>query len=337
MVTLAEVAAQAGVSPSAVSRYLNGRVELPPTTALRIDAAVARLNYRPNALARRLSTGKTDVIGLVTPDICSHFFGAMAAAVEREARGTGLSINVTATGGVFSNEVEALRTIRDRFVDGVIISVLSSDKSGRLARSISETGPVVLVDENVPGAKAPRILYENELGSYLGTRYLVEAGHRRIAFVGGPAGLSSSEERLAGYCRAMSEAGIGVDEDAVGFCDYDIDAGMAKGLELLKRAVQPTAVFAGSDYIALGVIKAARVAGVVVPTDLSVIGFGDLLFAPYVVPPLSSVRVPVAEAGQLAVRTLRAMLDREPVEPLVRLPVELVLRGSVASANDWAI
>ncbi len=337
MATLAEVAAQAGVSPSAVSRYLNGRVELPPATALRIDAAVARLNYRPNALARRLSTGKTDVIGLVTPDIGSHFFGAMAAAVEQEARSTGLSINVTATGGIYKNEVEALRAIRDRFVDGVIISVLSPDKSGRLARSISETGPVVLVDENVPGAKVPRILYENEHGGYLATRYLLEAGHRRIAFAGGPEGLSTTDERLDGYRRAMAEAGATIDDHLVTFCAYDIDAGMERGLELLQHPAPPTAVFAASDYIAFGIIKAARVVGMVVPTDLSVMGFGDFPFAPYVVPALSSVRVPVAEAGQLAVRTLRSMLRKEPVVPLTRLPVELVLRASVASAEDWMI
>lgn len=337
MATLADVAAQAGVSPSAVSRYLNGRVDLPLATALRIDAAVARLNYRPNALARRLSTGRTDVIGLVTPNIGNHFFGAMAAAVESEARRSGYSLTLTATGGDFQNELEALRAIRDRFVDGVIISILSPDRSGRLARSVSETGCVVLVDEDVPGVKAPRILYQNELGGYLATSYLLGAGHRRIAFVGGAPGLSTTEERLAGYRRAMAEAGAPIDDGMVRCGGYDIDDGMDHGLALLRKYRPPTAVFAGSDYLAFGVIKAARLAGSVVPTDLSVMGFGDYPFAQYVVPALTSVRIPVADAGQTAVRSLLAALRKEPVPTIERLPVELVSRASVAAPGDWEI
>lgn len=337
MATLADVAAQAGVSPSAVSRYLNGRVDLPLATALRIDAAVERLNYRPNALARRLSTGRTDVIGLVTPDIGGHFFGAMAAAVESEARRNGYSINLTATGGDFRNEVEALRAVRDRHVDGVIISIQSPDQGGRLARSVSDTGSVVLVDEDVPGVKAPRILYQNEIGGFLATHYLLGAGHRRIAFIGGAPGLSTTEERLAGYRRAMAEAGVPIDDALVRCGGHGIDDGVEHGLALLRQHRPPTAIFAASDFLAFGALKAARLTGSVVPTDLSVVGFGDYPFAAYLAPALTTVRIPVADVGQMAVRNLLAVLRKEPVPPIVRLPVELISRASVASARDWMI
>lgn len=337
MATLAEVAAVAGVSTSAVSRYLNGKIELPKVTAMRIDAAVIELDYRPNLLGRRLSTGRTDVIGIATPAINEIFFGIIAAAALKEANRHGYSLNVTATGDRDARDVAALSALRSHFVDGILVAVADANEAAHLVRGLSGKEPIILLDEDIPGCSLPRILLENEEGAYCATSHLIAAGHRRIVHVGGPRGLSSHEERRRGFLRAMAEAGLTVDEDDVGACNNDAWAGMAAAERLMTRANPPTAVFAGTDNIGLGVVWYCRGRGIGVPADLSVVGFGDLPFAGRLQPAMTTMRLPLAEMGQIAVTTLLARLRGESVPISVRLPCTFIRGGSVAPPGDWEV
>lgn len=329
MATLSDVAAEAGVSPTAVSRYLNNRIELPQATRDRIDAAIAKLDYRPNLLARRLSTGKSEAIALVTPDIANPFFAELAAAVERQAHASGYSVYITSTSGHAEGEINALRRMADGHVDGLIMMTNRVD-DGTLAELITGRNNVVLLDEDIEGVELPRIFVDNTEGAYRATQHLIAAGHCDIALVGGPHRLLSVTERLSGFMRAMDEAGLSVRPGWVLLGDYSRDYGAAAASVLLEAEERPTAILACSDYIAIGIMQVVRDKGLVIPDDMSLVGFDDMAFAALVDPPLTTIRQPVATMGELAVRHLLALLDGDMPAAETRLPVDLVIRRSVA-------
>lgn len=329
MATLSDVAREAGVSPTAVSRYLNNRIELPRTTRERIDAAIAKLDYRPNLLAKRLSTGKTEAIALITPEIANPFFAELAAAIESEAEKFGYAVYVSSTRGDKNREIDALNRLRDQHVDGLIMMTNTPD-DGTLARLIAGQRVVVL-DEDIPGVSVPRVFVENTEGAYLATRHLTEAGHREIALVSGPEGLMSVRERRDGYLRALGEAGIAPDPAFQHFGDYTRAFGHEAAHALFALDRPPSAIVACSDYIAVGVLHAAQQLGRAVPRDFSLVGFDDMAFAELVAPPLTTIRQPVPELGKVAFARLHAAMEGRKVPPLTRLPVSLVIRHSVAN------
>lgn len=328
MATLSDVAEAAGVSPTAVSRYLNNRIELPQPTRDRIDAAIAKLNYRPNLLAKRLSTGKTEAISLVTPEIANPFFAELAAAIEAEAQRHGYAVYMSSTQGDRVREIDAIQRLQDQHVDGLIMMTNQPD-DGTLVALLQPHHNVVVLDEDIPGVSVPRVFVENEQGAYLATRHLIEAGHRDIAIISGPPNLMSVHERLAGFSRAMTEAGLAVRPEWVMLGSYSRAFGQAAAVQLLGEAVMPSAVLACSDYIAIGVLQAMRQAAKVVPHDLSLVGFDDMPFAELVDPALTTVRQPIAEMGRIAFERLLALINKTEAEPLTRLPVSLVVRKSV--------
>jgi LacI family transcriptional regulator len=327
MATIRDVAREAGVSPATVSRYLNGNIELPADTAGRIDAASKRLDYRPNLLAKRLSLGSSETIGLVTPEIANPFFAALAAAAEAEARRAGFSILLSSTGGDLEMEAASIDRLAARHVDGLLVLTNRVD-DGRLRDLIDGRTDVVVLDEDVPGARVTRIFVENEAGARDATRHLIAAGHRRIAHIGGPEQLLSTEERFAGFARAMAEAGLPVEDGLVRFGSYERDFGRDATRAILANG-RPTAVFTGSDYIAIGVLEELAAHGLSVPGDLSLASFDDMPFADLLSPPITTVRQPIEALGRLGIRTLLAQIRGEETPPIQRLPTELVIRKSV--------
>lgn len=329
MSNLQDVAAAANVSPSTVSRYLNKRIELPPETARRIDEAISALDYRPNLLAKRLSLGRTEAIGLVTPEISNPFFADLAAAVEDEAGKHGYSVFMTSTGGHREREVASLRRLQDRHVDGLIMMTNQPD-DGTLASAMGQHDHIVLIDEDISGVNVPKVFVENRTGAYLATRHLIETGHRRIAHIGGPADLFSTVERLSGFRDAMDEAGLAIEPGHLRFGAYARDFGFEAMNEILSSGKLPTAVFAGSDFIAIGVMKAIKAHDLRVPGDISLVGFDDMPFADLLAPALTTVRQPAGELGRTGLRALLALIEKREPAPLTRLPVTLVRRESVA-------
>ena len=331
--TIRDVAKAAKVSAATVSRHLNKSIVLPLETARRIEKACARLAYRPNALAKRLSLGASQILGLLAPEIANPFFAALAAAAEAEARRHGYSLLIMSSGGDPDIECEHIDRLASRDVDGLIVLTSSAD-DGRVRERIDGHANVILVDEDVPGASVSRIFVENEQGAYEATRHLIEQGHEAIAHVGGPADLFSTRERHAGFVRALSEAGLSPRDSWVKFGGYDSEAGLAATLDLLAQPERPTALFAGSDYIAIGVLQGLRRLGLEAPAALSIVGFDDMPFAELLHPPLTTVRQPIAEMGRLGVQTLlQRMRGETPEAGETRLPTQLVLRASVAKAG----
>jgi LacI family transcriptional regulator len=319
------------VSPATVSRYLNKTLALPSATAERIDRACKVCDYRPNRLAKRLSLGSSELIGLATPEIANPFFAALAAAAEDEARGLGYSLLITSTNGDPDVECANIDRVDARHVDGLIVLTNRPD-DGRICERISGRDDVVVLDEDVPGADVARIFVENEQGSYQATRCLIEAGHERIGHIGGPKELFSAKERFRGFVAALREAGLSVAPSLVRFGAYDHASGLAAIRSLLSgAAAPPTAIFAGSDYIATGVLQGLQQMGLESPRDLSIASFDDMPFAELLHPPLTTVRQPIDQMGRLGVSTLIAQIRGERQRRLARLPTTLIVRGSVAT------
>jgi LacI family transcriptional regulator len=328
--TIRDVAELAEVSKATVSRYLNGSLVLPPDTAKRVDDAVIALNYRQNSLARRLSLGSSETIGLAMPEVANPFFAELADAVEEAASEFGYGLALCITRNQLEREALYLRWLDTRHVDGLIFATNRPD-DGSLRSMIGERSNIVLIDEDVPGTDVPKVFVDNVQGGYLATRHLLDAGHRRIAHVTGPEALFTVQERLEGYRRALAEAQVPYDPEWVRFGSYDRRFGQAAARDLIARDLPPTAVFAASDYLAVGMLETLRDHALDVPGYMSVVGFDDMEFASLLMPPITTLRQSASELGRTGVALLIAMLvGRDPAPAAVhRLPVKLIERASV--------
>jgi LacI family transcriptional regulator len=329
--SLKDVAQAAGVSVTTVSRFLNGSLDLPDRTRHAIEGAIRTLNYLPNPHARRLSRGRSDTIGLVIPDIATPFFATLVAAVEAEADRRGLGLTLHATLNRRERELSYLQAVQRNQVDGLIF-VTNHPDDGTLAAAINASGQVVVLDEDVAGTVAPKLFCDNERGGYLAGLHLAEAGHHRVLFIGGADAMLSGARRFAGFKRAMAEV-WGQDAQIDRYeREYSVEFGRAAAQRMLAADQRPTAIFATSDEITIGVLEILNAAGVRVPQDISLVGFDDVgplhLFAPAV----TAVRQPVRALG---IRALSLLLDTDWTDPEKLpseeiMPVTLIMRNSVA-------
>ena len=331
MARLQDVAEASELSVTTVSRYLNDQLTLPKETSDRIEAAIRRLNYRPNPHARSLSRGRTDTIGLVIPNIDNPFFARLAASVEEAASEHGLGVMLCASLNRPSRELDYIERLRRNHVDGLLF-VTNHGDDGTLAAKINEASGVVLMDEDIAGTQAPKIFCDNEVGGRLAARHLIEAGHRRIAYIGGPKAMMSTAERLGGFRRVISEAGPGfcMTHELLG--DYTTAHGKAATMEFLREPRGATAIFAASDEIMLGLLEVLRREGVRIPGDISLVAFDDVGPLALFDPPLTAIRQAVAAMGRRGVELVKASTSNEPLPAAVeRLPVEIIVRSSVAA------
>ncbi|WP_336800145.1 LacI family DNA-binding transcriptional regulator [Kaistia sp. MMO-174] len=327
--TLKDVAEACGLSVATVSRYLNRSIKLPPATIGRIDAAIAALNYQPNQHARSLSLGRSETIGLVVPDISNPYFAHLAASVEQAASEFGLGLVLCPTLSRTDREIDYLGRLARRHVDGLLFATNNGDDPA-LGRALQGTSTVVLVDDDIIGARAPTIMADSDQGGFLAARHLIEMGHRRLGYVGGPAGLSSSRGRLGGFRRAVaaSERPVTIAAEIQG--PYSSEHGRLAAGQILALDPVPSAVFAASDEIVLGLLSVFKQRGVRVGTDISVVAFDDVGPLQLFDPPLTAIRQPVERLGRRAVEMVLDLIKGEMREPVSEvLPVELIIRESV--------
>jgi len=326
-----DVAEAAGVSVAAVSRYLNGSLTLPSVTASRIDGAIAKLGYQPNPHARSLSLGRSNTIGLVIPDIANPFFARLAAAIEEAADVHNLGVLLGATLNRPGREHDYLDRLRRNHVDALLF-VTNHPDDGSLGQAIGNSARVAILDEDVEGAVVPKVFCDNFGGAYLAVRHLVQAGHRRIAFLGGPHGMMSTRERLAGCRKALVEAGPDATISAETYGRYSVAQGRAAAEELLRNLNGATAVLAASDGMAVGFMEVVGERGMRVPDDLSIVTFDDVEPVHLFSPPLTAIHQPVAEMGRRGVEIVAAQARGEgPPAVAEHLACRLIARASVAA------
>lgn len=325
LVTIGMVAKAAGVSASTVSRVLNGTAIVNDLKKQAIDAAIAKLGFVPNPIARGLAGGRTFSIGVVTQALDSPFYGPAMRGIEDELLPAGY--NALFVSGHWNAVAEArcLDVLRSRRVDGII--VLMGRLSDKALIQCAKTQPLVATGRDL---KAPHLFslnFDNFEGAKLATRHLIQLGHRRIAFITGEADHPDAMERLRGYRAALEELGIAPDPALIVPGDYREQSGLFAVESLLQTHQRFTAIFAANDQMALGAALGLQRRSLRVPEDVSIVGFDDLPASLYAIPPLSSVHQPTYDMGRLAAAAMLELLAGQV--PDMQLPApRLVARES---------
>ncbi|MFI6345599.1 LacI family DNA-binding transcriptional regulator [Streptomyces sp. NPDC050560] len=331
MVGIKDVARDAGVSVGTVSNVINRPDVVSERTRRRVKAAIDRLGYVRSESARQLRAGQSRIVALLVLDMGNPFFVDVARGAERTARDAGLGVMVCNSAQNTADEADYLSLFAEQRVRGVLLT--PADTTGRNIDAFRRHHiPFVLVDRVAEGTTECSVSVDDVAGGLLAVRHLVDAGHRKIAYVSGPVGLHQVRDRRAGALNALAEAGLPADAlRELPTERLDVAAGRDAGARLLGLADRPTAVFCANDLLALGVLQALFAAGVSVPDEVAIVGYDDIEFAAAAAVPLTSVRQPAVTMGGLAAELL--LEETEPGEGdhahrHVVLQPELVVRRS---------
>ncbi|WP_411831890.1 LacI family DNA-binding transcriptional regulator [Pseudoxanthomonas mexicana] len=333
-ITIKDVAREARVSVATVSRALNGHENVAEGVRQHVLATADRLRYQPHAAARSLSSRRTQTIGVVLPDLHGEFFSELIRGIDQVARARRQHLLVSSYHGHPGEQGEALRAMRGR-VDGLLVLSPYLDTPDALVDNLPASLPAVLINAQSPEIGFPVLSIDNHGGAVAMVEHLIAAGHRRIAFIGGPEDNFDARERLRGYRDALRAGAPGVEPwELPG--DFDEASGYEAGRRILQSAQRPDAVFAANDMMALGCLYAFSEAGVRVPADIALAGFDDIPLARFVHPTLTTMKVNIAGLGGGAMQMLlEAIEGREPAEPVSRVLVpELIVRASSAASRD---
>jgi LacI family transcriptional regulator len=328
VVSIADVAKAAGVSPTTVSHALSGKRKVSPDIVSRVREAMDRLGYQPSRTAQNLARGTTRILAVAVPDIGNSYFAELAKGVEATAIGRGYNVILCTTGFDLEKEMQYLEMIRSRAVDGIVYSAGSPPTNSELHRVLGDM-PLVFVDEEIVGTDFPSVVSDNDKGARLVARHLLDLGHRKALLLVMPGNNATSIRRIEGFQDVWGQGG---GDFAIVKSDLTEQGGRKAVLPHIEalRSGEVTAIFALNDFMAIGAINQLRKEGIDVPGQVSVVGFDDVSAGSYCYPPLTTVRQNVLGLGVAATTTLIDSL--EGVKPLtgeqVVLPVELILRES---------
>lgn len=328
MVTSRDVARAAGVSQATVSRVLQGSDNVTDETRKRVMEAVSATGYEPNVLARAMKTQRTQTIGVVVARITNPYYPQLIEALSAELASANQRMVLWTSEG--AGDASALEAIRQRMVDGVVFTTVTAE-SVPLHEALRRNAPVVTLNRSVEGIACDQVTSDNLGGSTQVVQYLVGAGHSRLGFIGGPIGPSTSAERERGFRQGVAAAGLHLDERLCRRGDFSHEDGHAAMRDLLTLADPPTAVFCVNDLTAIGAIDGARSLGRDVPEDVWVVGYDDIAMSSWEGYDLTTVRQPITQMAELAVKLLLRRIGKTGAEPRHhRYPHELVVRGSTA-------
>lgn len=333
MATIQDVAKRAGVAPITVSRVINNSGYSSEETRRRVETAVAELGYVPSGPARSLRLKRTNSIALVLTDITNPFFTTVARGVEDVASEAGYTVTYCNTDEDESKEQKNIALLLQQQVDGILL-VPALSKPDAVNYILGRKLPVVVLDRRMPDAETDVVRCDSEDGAYQLVRYLIELGHRRIAVLTGPEGTSTADDRLAGYWRAMSEAGLEAIDTWVQRGSFTQNSGYEMAGNVVDLTPRPSAIFAANNFIAIGAMKAVQEHGLTVPEDVALVGFDDLPQALVMFPFLTVAAQPAYEMAQAATRLLLARIAGEAPEEQqeIVLPTELIIRQSAGQA-----
>ena len=330
MVTIKDIAREVGVSPSTVSRALSDSPLISEKTRQSVKEVAQKLGYERNELARGLVKGSSGAIGLVVADITNPFFSDIAQGVGEVAHRCGYGVMLCNTAGKTNRESSYVRLLRRKRVDGLILTSATMDDPylGDLAKTRI---PFILVSRLCNSVDAPYVVANDRAGARLAVEHLIELGHERIGFIGGPANVQSSRDRMASYREVLREHGLAEKEEWMSFSDFTQAAGRKVGRHMLSLPERPSAIFAANDVTALGVLEVAEELGYQIPDDLSLVGYDDITYASLPRIQLTTVAQPAQEMGQIAGEWLLSSIEGHKSYPLrCVLNPHLVVRCSTA-------
>jgi LacI family transcriptional regulator, repressor for deo operon, udp, cdd, tsx, nupC, and nupG len=332
--TIEDVARIAGVSIATVSRCLHMPDVVAPQTRERVLTAVRQTGYNLNAAAQSLRQRRANTVLVVVPDIGNTFFAEILGGIEREASAADLTLLIGDTGRVKAREDVFVRYLLNGRADGALL--LADPQAAWFdIPTVNDKGikPIVTISEVGPHHQTVAVSIDNDAAAYAAVTHLIALGHRSIAHLRGPATNILTQQRVNGYRRALGEAGLNWAEE------YELpgDFGMASGRAAFSRyqalTIKPTAIFCANDETAMGFISSAHGAGVMVPRDISVVGFDDIHFAQSYIPALTTIHQPRAEMGAAAMRLLLSIMSND-APASIQLPFDLVIRDSAAAPPD---
>lgn len=327
--TLQDVARLAGVSASTVSRILNGQVDSSRREA--VEAAIKKLRFKPNLLAKSLRSGVSMAVGVLAQDLDSPYTSRGAKGVEDELMSCGYTpILISGHWSRDDDEAERVRQLMSRKIDGIV--VLGGRISDEQLLDLSEHQPIVVIGRNCHGPRLRSLHLDQRRGGYMATQHLIELGHRRIAHIAGLEYHPDAVARVQGYMDAHRDAGLPVDQRLILRGDFDEPGGVRAMESLLDSGVDFTAVFAANDQTLSGARLVLFNRGIEVPGAMSLVGFDGLPASAYTVPPTTTVRQPIYEMGCTAARELLRLLGVRQLNeaPIGPLELQLVVRGTTA-------
>ncbi|CAN5860372.1 LacI family DNA-binding transcriptional regulator [soil metagenome] len=331
--TIKDVARVAGVSVATVSRALNGLANVTPQTREHVMSVVAQLRFVPSSAAQSMITRRTHTVGALLPDLHGEYFSELIRGIDLAARSRGLHLLVSSSHGDAAEAAAALRAMNGR-VDGLLV-MSPHVNADFLWGNVADELPAVLMNTQVANGRHSSFIVDNHGGAYAMVRHLVDAGHRRIAFIAGPERNFEAHERLRGYRAALADCLAGSGEQVLQG-DFTQESGHRAGSQVVALTERPTAVFASNDMMAIGCLAALQEAGLQVPQDISLAGFDDVSVSRYVNPSLTTVRARITELGGLALERLASTIEEVArhgsVQPSHQtLRADLVLRHSTAA------
>lgn len=334
--TLADVAKEAGVSPATASRVLNGSAHpVRDTLRQKVLRAAEQLRFVPNANARALAQSSTYTVGVIIHDVSDPYFAEIARGILRQADQQGRMVMLCNTYRDPERELAYVKLLRAHKVEAIIMAgsgLIDAYYSLRIREALEDFsgagGQVVLIGRHQ--TQAASVLFDNAHGGRLVAEHLLDLGHQHVAILGGPSNLTSTKDRLEGFEQTWTEHGLPLRQLHVEQGDFTRDGGYAITLKVLERAPQVTAIFALNDAMAVGALAALRERGLRVPHDVSLVGFDDVPLARDLYPALTTVRLPLSEAGEQA---LHFALGSDVAADATLLAVELIVRDSSGAAN----
>ena len=328
-ITIKDIASQAGVSISTVSRVINGNYPVRQAVREKVEEVMRELEYHPNGVARSLRINRTNLVALVVADLSNHFFMEIAKGLEAEVSRMGYHLVIASSGGDVEKERELIDTLVERRIDALVIAAVDS-KGDKLLRCLRLGIPVILVDRAIPGLTTSQILWNDFESSYELTRLLLDSGHREIAIVNVTLSNPNGKSRLEGYRQALADAGVSVPKEYESPSNFSESQAYRYVMGLMDRERRPTAIYCANNVMLEGTLLALRESGMRVCEDISVVVFGNPICNKYITPQITSAEQDSYEMGCRAGEILSGVLSGKGLTHTQGvIQSRLVERGSV--------
>ena len=329
-VTIKDIAKALGVSPSTVSRALKDHPDISKATKDQVNKLAKELNYRPNPIALSLKSRRSNVIGVVIPEIVHYFFSSVISGIEKVANEHGYSVMVSQSSESYQKEKEVCNTFLYSIIDGLLISVSKETENSEHLRQLNEEGiPVVFFDRMLEDFESDRVLINDYEGAFQATEHLIIEGRRRIIHFAGPKNSLISKNRQKGYLEAHRKNGVVIDESLIIPCD-NFEKALVETQKIIDEGLKFDSIFCVNDFTAAGAIKTLLRNKIDVPNDVSVIGFGNDYIADMIEPTLTTVSQPGFTMGERAMQMLINRINSEKDHPIQTeiLPTRIMIRNS---------
>lgn len=329
-ISLKDLAKELSVSISTVSRALKNHPDISPELTLKIQALARERNYSPNPLAMGLLRQQTKMIGVIVPDINTHFYSSIISGIEKVAKEHGYFIVIASSNESMQKEVEAVENLLKSRVEGLIVCLSQETNNfSHFERLVTNEIPLVFFDRICETLRVPAVLANGQDATKKITKHFFENGCRRIAYISGPEHLNISQNRKIGYLNGLKECGLEYDERMMVHCNLSIEEAKKATRQLLQLPEKPDAIFGINDTVAFAAMIEVKKHGLKIPDDISLAGFTDEFHSIVVDPPLTSVSHPTFSMGEEAANLFFESIEKgQNIHKRVMLPIDLVVRNS---------